>query len=75
MRFRVIPSCFICVVICLAMMGVSGVSVVGCMFMLTSSVGFSSLAVVTGCVFVVLSGFIVVFGAFFAHCFRDVRVG
>ena len=75
MRFRVMLSRFMCVVISMEIMGVSGVSVMGCMFVLTSSVGLSSLAVVTGCVFVVLSGFIVVFGAFFAHCFRDVRVG
>ena len=72
MRFRVMLSRFMCVVISMEIMGVSGVSVVGCMFVLTISVGLSSLAVVTGCMFVVLSRFIVVFGAFFAHCFLGI---
>ena len=74
MRFQVMLSRFVRMVIGMDIMGVSGVSVVGSVFVLTSSVGLGRLAMVTGCMFVVLSRFIVVFGAFFAHCFRDVRV-
>jgi hypothetical protein len=72
MLFSVMLSRFLCMLICMEIMGVSGVGMVGCMFVLTSSVGLSSLAVVTGSMFVVLSRFLVMLGAFFAHCFRDV---
>jgi hypothetical protein len=75
MRFQVMLSRFVRMVIAMDIMGVRGVSVVGSVFVLTGSVGLGGLAMVTGCMFVVLSRFIVVFGAFFAHCFRDVRVG
>ena len=75
MRFQVMLSRFVRMVIAMDIMGVRGVSVVGSVFVLSSSVGLGGLAMVTGCMFVVLSRFIVVFGAFFAHCFRDVRVG
>jgi hypothetical protein len=58
MLFSVMLCRFLCMLICMEMMGVSGVGMVGCMFVLTSSVGLSSLAVMLG--------------AFFAHCFKDV---
>lgn len=61
--------------ICVQTMGIRSVGMVGCMFVLTSFVGLSSLAVMAGSVIMVISRLSVMFGAFFAHCFRDVRVG
>jgi hypothetical protein len=75
MLFSVMLGRFLCMLICMQLMGVSGVGMVGCMFVLPSCVGLGSLAVVTGSMIVVLSRLSVMFGAFFAHCFRDVRVG
>jgi hypothetical protein len=75
MLFGVMLGRFLCMLICMQMVGVSGVGMMGCMFVLTSCVGLGSLAVVTGSMIVVLSRLSVMFGTFFAHCFREVRVG